>query len=160
MRTTGLGRTFRLLRIMVSENASGYGIGLAILVLLQFCLAAFSPDATLPARLFPILLAVSGCWMAAGVYHSWSGFGRSVFYLLLPATASEKYGAAVIATTLVFVPLFSIIYWLSAFFFQSLFQQKRSKTVSGPRISRLNPSSVRRNISTSTEALKLISGVR
>lgn len=121
MRNTGVGRSFRLLRILLSENAAGYGIALGIIALIQFCLAVFTPDATVPARLFPILLSVAGCWMAAGAYHTWSGFGRSVFYLLLPATASEKYVAVVTGTTLVFLPVFTAVYWLSGYFFQSLF---------------------------------------
>jgi hypothetical protein len=105
------------MRVQATEKWRVYAISLGLTVLIAFALSFASDDESTVSRFYPILLCISGCLMASSIYRSWTRFGTASFFLLLPASGWEKFLAALLYCTLIFIPVFSLVYFFSAYFF-------------------------------------------
>ncbi|MEI6681626.1 MAG: hypothetical protein WCO44_03310 [Bacteroidota bacterium] len=65
---------------------------------------------------FKLLLFLAGGYaVTVTLFSSWHNFGRSSFYLLLPASALEKLACGLLYSLVLYVPLYCINYIFSAF---------------------------------------------
>ncbi len=116
-----INRCLRLIRMHTMENWKVYLISLGLVALINLCFAVVSEDGSLFSRFYPLTMCLSGCLMASSVYRGWARFGRSALYLLLPASSLEKFIAILGYCTLIFIPVFTTIYFLTGYVFLSMY---------------------------------------
>ncbi|MEI6898312.1 MAG: hypothetical protein WCL00_00410 [Bacteroidota bacterium] len=101
-----------------SENLKTYALawGIISLVILFITVVAGSDNMAL-LGMFPLMLCMVGAVFCSTVFSPWSNFGKSSFYLLLPATATEKFVTGIFYCLILFIPLFTILYFATGILF-------------------------------------------
>lgn len=61
--------------------------------------------------LFILLFCIGGCAITTTLFSRWFDFGHSSFYLLLPASVTEKFLTAVFYGIILFIPLYCLNYF-------------------------------------------------
>jgi hypothetical protein len=70
-------------------------------------LAVFSEKIEL-IGLYLLLFCFGGCVMTTTLFSRWSDFGRSSFFLLLPASSAEKFLCGLFYGLILFIPVYSL----------------------------------------------------
>jgi hypothetical protein len=129
-RIFSIHRFWLLVRRHGVENRKVYALALgviAFIVLLISILIGYQGNALL--GMFPVMLCFAGSLISSTLFTSWSDFGRSSLYLMLPATSTEKFLTALFYGFFVFLPVFILSYFISGIIFLKI--SWSSFTVSG-----------------------------
>ena len=114
-------RFWLLVRLHGAENLQVYAIswGVISLFILFFCILS-SDGGSLYTGWFAILFFLTGSLLASTVFGQWSDFGRSSTFLLLPATTTEKFMAGLFYCIVIFIPVFTLLYFITGYLFFSV----------------------------------------
>jgi hypothetical protein len=97
---------FRLLvRRQWTENKKVYLLLWGVISLSLVVLAFFSEKNDLTG-LYILLFCFGGCVMATTLFSRWSDFGRSSFFLLLPASSAEKFLCGLFYGLILYIPVY------------------------------------------------------
>jgi hypothetical protein len=119
--TFSFKRFWLLVRRHGAENLKVYAIswGVISLFILFFCILS-SDGGSLYTGWFAILFFLTGCVLASNIFGQWADFGRSSTYLLLPATTTEKFMSGLFYSIVIFIPVFTLLYFLTGYLFFSV----------------------------------------
>lgn len=109
--TFNINRFWLLVRRQWTENKKVYlllwgVISISVMVL------QFFPSFNEPYILYILLFCFSGCAISTTLFSRWSDYGRSSFYLLLPASVTEKFLCGLFYGILLFIPLYCLNYFI------------------------------------------------
>ena len=120
MNNTFIFNRFRLLvRRQWTENKKVYLLLWGVISLSLMVLSFFSERYDL-YLLYILLFCFGGCVMTTTLFSRWSDFGRSSFFLLLPASITEKFLCGLIYGIILFIPLYCLNYFVTRFIFTYL----------------------------------------
>lgn len=104
-----------------------YAASYAILVLLLITTRFFEPNTLdiLPV-FYVLLLCFVGCLQAANIFGSWTDKNQAMHFITLPAKTIEKFIVAFLFTTILFVPIFSLVYMFTTYGIVSLLFEKHT----------------------------------
>jgi len=105
-----MNRFWLLVRRQWSENKMVYLLQWGVISLFVMVLQ-FMDRIEEPYIFYLLLFCLSGCAMTTTLFSRWTDKGRSSLYLLLPATASEKFLCALFYGVLLFIPVFCLNYF-------------------------------------------------
>jgi hypothetical protein len=106
-----MNRFWLLVRRQWSENRKVYLLQWIVISLFVTVLQFFD-KITEPYIFYLLLFCLGGCAVATTLFSRWTDKGRSSLYLLLPATASEKFLCALFYGILLFIPVFCLNYFV------------------------------------------------
>lgn len=123
--TFNLRRLWWLARHHGTGTLKSYGIALGILVLLMIYLSMVG-GYNLILGFFSFAVCVAGTLVSAGIYSNWSDFGKASSLLMLPASVAEKFSLGLLFGLVFFIPLFTLLYLISAYVTLNIFHQSIS----------------------------------
>ena len=118
--TFSLKRFWQLIRLHGAGSWKSYTTAYGILIILMVYLSMIGGYKTILA-FFPIALCIAGTLISARIFRSWSDFGNASSTLMLPASLAEKFLIGLIYGLVLFVPLFTCIYYFSAWITLNIF---------------------------------------
>jgi len=109
--TFNINRFWLLVRRQWTENKKVYlllwGVISISVMVLQF-FSAFNE----PYILYILLFCFSGCALSTTLFSRWSDYSRSSFYLLLPASVTEKFLCGLFYGIFLFIPVYCVNYFI------------------------------------------------
>ena len=114
-KTFSFKRFFLLVRHQGTENYKFYAILWALITLFILILAGFNNYPSF-STVYIIMFCFGGCVVATTSLSQWNNIGRSSFFLLIPATITEKFLCSLFFGIILYVPLFLFTYLFTRFF--------------------------------------------
>lgn len=118
--TFSLKRFWQLIRLHGAGSWKSYTIAYGILIILMVYLSMVGGYKMILA-FYSFALCIAGTLISARIFRSWSDFGNSSSTLMLPASLAEKFSIGIIYGLVLFVPLFTCIYYFSAWITLNIF---------------------------------------
>lgn len=114
-----MNRLWLLVRRQWTENKKVYLLLWGVISISLMVLSAFSQFYDL-YLLYILLFCFGGCVMTTTLFSRWPDFGRSSFFLLLPASVTEKFLCGLVYGIILFIPLYCLNYFILRFIFTYL----------------------------------------
>ena len=114
-----INRFWLLVRRQWHESRKFFLLLWAVISLSLFGLSLFS-EFHESYLLFILLFCVGGCAITTTLFSRWSDFGHSSYYLLLPASVTEKFLTAVFYGIILFIPVYCLNYFFIRYIFTYL----------------------------------------
>lgn len=131
-------RFWWLLVYHLNENRRTYLFSLGVVSLFLIYFAIIQERGHIIAGVYPFALCCAGCLITANSFQKWSDFGHASNFLLTPASLFEKYLVAIVVGVVLFVPLFTIFYFLAGYLFLNIFHPPVSLIDIIPGMHRIN----------------------
>jgi hypothetical protein len=112
-------RFWLLIRRHGAENLKIYALASGVIALFIVFISVL-------VGLYPVVLCIGGALFATTLFIPWSNFGKASFYLMLPATTTEKFLTGIVYCVLFFIPVFTLFYFLTGFVTLKLFWSSAS----------------------------------
>lgn len=103
-----------LIRLQFAGNRIPYLISYGVLLILIIYLSLVG-GAQLVLGFFPFALCAAGCLLTSDLFGKWSDTGHAATVLMIPASVTEKYLIGIVFGLFLFVPVFFVVYFLSAY---------------------------------------------
>lgn len=103
------------------ENYKMYTLAWGVMALIILFICAIGSRGSALLGMFPVMLCFAGALMTNTLFSPWSNFGKASLCLMLPATTGEKFASALFYCIVLFIPLFTVSYFLTGFMFLKLF---------------------------------------
>ncbi|MFZ4522278.1 MAG: hypothetical protein ACOYNC_11255 [Bacteroidales bacterium] len=104
------------------EHLKIYAMAWGVITLVIIFISVISKtEGTELTGMYPLMLCLTGAIMTSTLFSPWTNFGKSSFYLLLPATSAEKFLSGLVYSLLLFIPIFTILYFTCGIFFIKIF---------------------------------------
>jgi len=110
-----------LISCHLSENRKLYLASLGGLGFFLLYMAIIQERDNLLSGMFPVTFCIAGCLITANCYGKWSDFGHASSYLLIPATQLEKYLVTLTVGIVLFIPCFTLLYFVTGYLFRCIF---------------------------------------
>jgi len=111
--TLNMNRFWLLVRRQWTEN---YKVYLLLWVVMTLSLMALGLTENKSAQPLDLLLFwLGGCVVTTTIFIRWSDFGRASFYLLLPASATEKFLCGIFYSVILYVAVYCLNYFFSTY---------------------------------------------
>ena len=118
--TFSINRFRLLVRRQWAENKKVYLLLWGVVSLAIVINAIFGSEKYEALFVNILLLCFGGCVMVPTFYNRWSDFGRSSFFLLLPASVTEKFLCGLFYGFILFIPVYCVNYFISTYIFAYL----------------------------------------
>lgn len=105
--TFNMNRFWLLVRRQWTENKKVYLLLWGVILISLVGLTIFSEKYD-QYMLHILLFCFGGCVMVTTLFSRWSDFGRSSFFLLLPASSTEKFLCGLFYGLILFIPVYSL----------------------------------------------------
>lgn len=115
-----LKRFWQLIRFHGAGSWKSYTIAYGILIILMVYLSMVGGYKMI-LGFYSFALGITGTLISARIFRSWSDFGKASSTLMLPASLTEKFSIGLFYGLVLFVPLFTCIYYFSAWITLNIF---------------------------------------
>jgi len=112
--TFNINRFWLLVRRQWAENKKAYFLlwGMISFALIILALISQNSDVYLA---YSLLFSFGGCYLTKTFFSRWTDFGRSSFFILLPASGTEKFLCALFYGILLYIPLYILNYFFCTY---------------------------------------------
>ncbi|GEM_PF-1902228 len=120
--TLNMNRLWLLIKRQWKENNKGYLLiwGALSLFILGLSALTFSSEQDVEMILYVLLFCFGGCAMTTSLFSRWSDFGRSSFFILLPASSAEKFLCGLFYGFILYIPAYLLNFVIVRYFLTPL----------------------------------------
>ncbi len=118
--TFNMNRFWLLVRRQWTENKKVYLLLWGVISLSLVVLTIFYSEKYEMQFFYILLFCFGGCVMIPTLFSRWSDFGRSSFFLLLPASVTEKFLCGLFCGIILFIPVYCVNYFICTYIFTYL----------------------------------------